>query len=119
MYFEDAALCHRIAAAGGRIGVCTEVVVPHASGWTESDPLRWRRGVQFARSAVRFAGEIDESPTLMRIAGLVRYGSRLFASGRAASERVAARVITRGFASPSRSPGLSELAADFNAARSH
>jgi GT2 family glycosyltransferase len=115
MYFEDAALCHRVAAAGGRVGVCGDVVLPHGSGWSDADPLRWRRGVEYARSAVRFAEEMRQSPRLMRAAGLVRFGSRLLAPGRSASERVAARVITRGFASPRRSPGLSELAADFNA----
>ena len=116
MYFEDAALCHRVAAAGGRIGVCGQVVVAHRSGWTDSDPLRWRRGVEFARSALRFAAATNQSPRSMRAAGLVRFGSRRFAARRSASERVAARVITRGFARPWRSPGLSELAADFNAA---
>jgi GT2 family glycosyltransferase len=119
MYFEDAALCHRVAAAGGRVGVCGEVVSAHASGWTGSDPLRWRRGVEFARSAARFAAETDRSPRSMRAAGLLRFGSRLLAPGRSPSERVAARVITRGFASPRRTPGLSELAAAFNAALSH
>jgi N-acetylglucosaminyl-diphospho-decaprenol L-rhamnosyltransferase len=115
MYFEDVALCHRVAAAGGRVGVCTDVVLAHHSGWNDADPLRWRRGVQYARSAVRFAGETGRSPRSMRAAGLLRFGSRLLAPGRSESERVAARVIARGFASPWRSPGLSELADDFNA----
>jgi GT2 family glycosyltransferase len=117
MYFEDVALCHRVAAAGGRIGVCTDVVLSHHSGWSDADPLRWRRGVQYARSAVRFADEVGQSPRSMRAAGLLRFGSRLLAPGRSTPERVAARVITRGFASPWRSPGLSELADDFNAAQ--
>ena len=116
MYFEDVALCHRVAASGGRIGVCTDVVLSHHSGWSDADPLRWRRGVQYARSAVRFADEVGESPRAMRAAGLLRFGSRLLAPRRSGSERVAACVITRGFVSPWRSPGLSELADDFNAA---
>ena len=87
MYFEDAALCHSVAEAGGRVGVCEAIVVSHESGWTDSDPLRWRRGVEFARSALRFASETNQSPRLMRVAGFARFGSRTLLSGRSPSER--------------------------------
>jgi GT2 family glycosyltransferase len=118
MYFEDAALCHRVAEAGGRVGVCRQILVLHRSGWSEGDPLRWRRGVEFARSALRFAADTNQSPRLMRAAGLVRFGSRAVVPGRSSSERVATRVIARGFARVRRAPGLRELAADFNAVHS-
>ena len=116
MYFEDAALCHRVWNTGGRVGVCNEVVVGHRSGWRASDPLRWRRGVEFARSAIRFARETGHSAAEMRGAGLLRFGSRRLLPGRSESEKVAAQVITRGFARAGRAPGLKELAAGFNAA---
>lgn len=117
MYFEDAALCHRVTAAGGRVGVCNGVLVGHRSGWSDDDPLRWRRGVEFARSALRFADETGSSPRSMRAAGLVRFGSRRLAPGRSAPERAGARAIARGFAGVGRRPGLRESAAEFNAER--
>jgi GT2 family glycosyltransferase len=119
MYFEDAALCHRVAEAGGRVGVCEEVLVSHRSGWSEQDPLRWRRGVEFARSALRFAEQTNQSLQLMRAAGVIRFGSRRWVPGRSTSEHVGARAIARGFVRVRRAPGLRELAADFNAGRGH
>src|SRR3954451_4865314 len=112
LYFEDAALCHRVAEAGGRVGVCEQVLVSHRSGWSERDPLRWRRGVEFARSALRFAEQTNQSRRLMRAAGVVRFGSRRWVPGRSASARVGAGAIARGFVRVRRAPGLRELAAD-------
>jgi len=116
MYFEDVDICHRAVQSGGRIGFCGEVVVDHASGWSARDSLRWRRGVEFARSALRFADTLDSSTSLMRCAGLARFASRIPLPGRTESELVAARCISRGFLNI-RGPGLVELAHSWTAAR--
>lgn len=114
MYFEDVDICHRAAQSGGRIGFCGDVVVDHASGWSTCDSLRWRRGVEFARSALRFADTLDASTLLMRSAGLARFASRIPLRGRTESELVAARCISRGFLNI-RGPGLTELARSWTA----
>lgn len=116
MYFEDVDLCLRAKRAGGRVGVVRAVRVDHDSGWSASDPLRWRRGVEFARSALLFADVAGYSGAAMRWAGLGRFGSRVLV-GRTPQSRTGAQAITRGFLAP-RSPGLRELAADFNHALS-
>jgi GT2 family glycosyltransferase len=115
MYFEDADLCRRAWQQGLKVGMCSSVVVTHASGWSSEDALARRRGVEFARSAIRFAEGAGLSARAMTAAGLVRFGSRI-ALRSGASQRAAAKSIVRGFASPSL-PGLSELAAEFNASR--
>ncbi len=109
MYFEDVELCLRAKRQGGKVGFCRDVVIDHRSGWSASDPLRWRRGVEFARSALQFAGTLDSSPALMRSAGLARYATRVALKGRTEPELVGARCIARGFLSPG-APGLVELA---------
>jgi GT2 family glycosyltransferase len=109
MYFEDVDICHRSAQSGGRIGFCGDVVVDHASGWSTRDSLRWRRGVEFARSALLFADTLGTSRSLTRLAGLARFASRIPLTGRAESETVGARCISRGFLNPA-APGLLELA---------
>jgi GT2 family glycosyltransferase len=116
MYFEDVDLCLRAKRAGGRVGVVRSVTVQHDSGWSASDPLRWRRGVEFARSALLFADVAGYSNAAMRWAGLSRFGSRVLL-GRTPQSRTGAQAITRGFLAPRR-PGLRELAADFNHALS-
>jgi hypothetical protein len=113
MYFEDAELCRHAWQSGLRVGVCPSVTAVHASGWSSRDPLLRRRGVEFARSAVRFAQRAGVSPRSMTLAGIVRYGSRVPYRARS-PQGAAARSITRGFMDPSR-PGLAELAAEFNA----
>jgi GT2 family glycosyltransferase len=112
MYFEDVDICHRAVQSGGTIGFCSDVVVDHASGWSTRDSLRWRRGVEFARSALLFADTLDSSTLLMRSAGLARFASRIPLPGRTESESVAARCISRGFLNPG-GPGLLELACDW------
>lgn len=116
MYFEDVDICHRAVQSGGTIGFCSDVVVDHASGWSARDSLRWRRGVEFARSALLFADTLDIPALLMRAAGLTRFASRIPLSGRTESELIAARCISRGFLNPG-GPGLLELARDWPAAR--
>lgn len=116
MYFEDVELCLRAARGGGKVGFCTDVVVDHASGWSPRDPLRWRRGVEFARSALLFADTLDTPSFLMRSAGLARFASRIALPGRAESESVAARCISRGFLNTA-APGLVELASNWSDAR--
>jgi N-acetylglucosaminyl-diphospho-decaprenol L-rhamnosyltransferase len=116
MYFEDVDICHRAVQSGGTIGFCSDVVVDHASGWSARDSLRWRRGVEFARSALRFAETLDSSALLMRSAGLARFASRIPLPGRTESELVAARCISRGFLNTS-GPGLVELARNWQVAR--
>jgi GT2 family glycosyltransferase len=112
MYFEDADLCLRVKRAGGRVGVVRRVTVRHDSGWSPADPLRRRRGIEFARSALLFADVAGYSRMAMRSAGLSRFGSRVLL-GRTPQARTAARAIARGFLTPA-DPGLSELARDFN-----
>jgi len=113
MYFEDADICWRAGQRGLRVALCPAVVAEHASGWSTTDRLLWRRGVEFSRGATRFA-QVSGSPRLTtRVAGLIRFGSRMFVPARTDAERVASRSITRGFASPSL-PGLAELASEFN-----
>jgi GT2 family glycosyltransferase len=112
MYFEDADLCLRVKRAGGRIGVVRDVTVRHESGWSSADPLRGRRGVEFARSALLFADTAGYSRLAMRSAGLSRFGSRILL-GRTPQARTAGRAIARGFLTSS-APGLSELAREFN-----
>jgi GT2 family glycosyltransferase len=112
MYFEDADLCLRAKRAGGRIGVVRAARARHDSGWNPADPLRWRRGVEFARSALHFAEVAGYSRLAMRSAGLSRFGSRVLL-GRTPQARSGARAITRGFMAPD-SPGLRELANEFN-----
>jgi GT2 family glycosyltransferase len=109
MYFEDVELCLREQRRGGTVGFCRDVVVDHRSGWSAGDPLRWRRGVEFARSALQFAGALDSSPALMRAAGLARFASRAALKGRTEPELVGARCVVRGFLNPD-APGLVELA---------
>ena len=116
MYFEDADLCRRARQRGLRVGVCPSVTARHASGWSLRDPLVQRRGVEFARSALAFADSAGVSSRAMTLAGLVRFGSRVVLPGEHSPRRAAASSIARGFANPSL-PGLSELAAEFNAAR--
>ena len=116
MYFEDADLCRRAWQRGLRVGLCSTVTVHHASGWSPDDPLLQRRGVEFARSAIAFARSAGVSARAMTLTGLLRFGSRLVLPGEGSSQRAAASGIARGFANPS-FPGLSELAAEFNAAR--
>jgi GT2 family glycosyltransferase len=113
MYFEDADLCRRAQGRGMRVGLCTSVVVEHRSGWAGDDTLLKRRGVEFARSAMLFAQTYGESALAMRVAGLIRFGSRRFVGGRVPAERAASWSITRGFANPGL-PGLAELAAAFD-----
>ena len=112
MYFEDADLCLRVKRAGGRVGVVRRVTVHHGSGWSPADPLRRRRGIEFARSALLFADVAGYSRAAMRSAGLSRFGSRILLA-RTSQARAAARAIARGFLTPA-DPGLSELARDFN-----
>ena len=112
MYFEDADICYRASQSGLRVGICSDIVVDHDSGWTPHDPLRWRRGVEFARSAQRFAHETGHSPGLMRAAGLLRSSSRVPLPRASSSQRVASLALARGFLTPS-APGLSELAAEY------
>lgn len=116
MYFEDADLCRRARQRGLRVGVCPSVKACHASGWSSDDPLVQRRGVEFARSAITFAQSTGVSARAMTLAGIVRFGSRIVLPGERSPRRAAASSIARGFANPSL-PGLSELAAEFNAAR--
>jgi GT2 family glycosyltransferase len=116
MYFEDVDICHRAAQSGGKIGFCKDVVVDHASGWSARDSLRWRRGVEFARSALLFADTLDTSALLMRSAGLARFASRIPLAGRTESELIAARCIARGFLNTG-GPGLVELAGNWTLAR--
>ena len=115
MYFEDADLCRRARQRGLRVGVCPSVRACHTSGWSSGDPLVQRRGVEFARSAIAFAQGAGISARAMTLAGIVRFGSRIVLPGEDSSRRAAASSIARGFANPSL-PGLSELAAQFNAA---
>jgi N-acetylglucosaminyl-diphospho-decaprenol L-rhamnosyltransferase len=114
MYFEDADLCCRAREAGGRVGVCPEVVLPHGSGWSRSDPLLSRRGTEFARSAVGFARRTGQSPRATRLAGFLRFGSRLAVPGRTESERAGARAISSAFLPFTRQEGLAELAGRHN-----
>ncbi len=114
MYFEDVDLCCRARDAGGRIGVCGEIVVRHGSGWSSDDPLLSRRGVEFARSAMEFAKGQQQSPTLTRFAGLARFGSRLVIPGRTDAERASARAITLAFQPFVKREGLAELARRHN-----
>ena len=116
MYFEDADLCRRAWRRGLRVGLCPTVTMRHASGWSPNDPLVQRRGVEFARSAIAFAQIDGMSARAMTLAGMLRFGSRVVLPGGRSSQRAAASSIARGFANPSL-PGLSELAAEFNAAR--
>jgi GT2 family glycosyltransferase len=116
MYFEDADLCRRAWQLGLNVGICSSVVVTHASGWSPDDVLVRRRGVEFARSAVLFAESAGMSSRAMTAAGIVRFGSRAVLRGSRSAQRAAAKSIVRGFASPSL-PGLSELAAEFNASQ--
>jgi GT2 family glycosyltransferase len=116
MYFEDVELCARLAAAGHRVGVCTSTVAAHATGWSHTDPLRWRRGVEFSRSAARFAEATGHRRASMRAAGLLLYGSRTLLRGRKEAEVVASRSIARGFALWGTDAGLEELAGAHNAA---
>ncbi len=115
MYYEDVDLCMRLTRAGHRIGVCSAVTASHATGWSPLDPLRWRRGVEFARSAERFAEASGHNVASMRAAGLLLYGSRTLLRGRTPAQAVASRSIARGFALPRRAAGLAELAAAHNA----
>lgn len=115
LYFEDVDLCFRAHKLGHQVGVCTNVVMQHDSGWSSGDKLRWRRGVEFARAAMHFADVAGSSRSAMRIAGLLRYGSRLALPNRSEPERVAGQAICRGLANPS-AAGLSELAQEFNRA---
>jgi N-acetylglucosaminyl-diphospho-decaprenol L-rhamnosyltransferase len=117
MYFEDVDLCMRASAMGANVGVCTSITVEHDSGWSKGDPLKWHRGVEFARSALRFAERHGDSPAAMRTAGLVRYGSRACLRGRAEPERVASRSISRGFLAPHVYSGLSDVARQHNRTR--
>ena len=116
MYFEDADLCRRAWQQGLNVGICSSVLVTHASGWSPDDVLVRRRGVEFARSALLFAESAGISARAMTAAGIVRFGSRAVLRGSRSAQRAAARSIVRGFASPSL-PGLSELAVEFNASR--
>lgn len=116
MYFEDAQLCQLAGQLNLRVGICPTVVVTHASGWSASDPLVRRRGVEFARSALRFAEQAGYSSQAMAMAGMLRFGSRLLLHGVSSSQRAAAESIVLGFSNPSL-PGLSELADEFNATR--
>jgi hypothetical protein len=116
MYFEDADLCRRAWQQGLKVGMYPSVVATHASGWSPDDALVRRRGVEFAKSAVRFAESCGISARAMTAAGLVRFGSRVVLRRSGSSQRAAAKSIVRGFAGPSL-PGLSELADEFNASR--
>jgi GT2 family glycosyltransferase len=109
MYFEDVDICFRAVQDGGKIGFCTDIAIDHASGWSTNDPLRWRRGVEFARSALRFADTLKTPELLMRAAGIARFASRIPLPGRTEPERVAAQCISRGFLNID-APGLVELA---------
>jgi GT2 family glycosyltransferase len=109
MYFEDVELCLRALRNRGRVGFCTDVLVDHATGWSASDPLRWRRGVEYARSALHFAQALNTSPVLMRSAGIARFASRIPIRSRPESEIVSAQCVSRGFLNPD-APGLTELA---------
>lgn len=113
MYFEDADICWRARQRGLKVALCQAVVAEHASGWSTTDRLVWRRGVEFSRSATRFAQVSGSSPLTTRVAGFIRFGSRIFVPARTDAEKLASRSITRGFASPSL-PGLAELANEFN-----
>ena len=116
MYFEDADLCRRAWQQGLKVGMCSSVVAVHVSGWSPDDQLVRRRGVEFARSAILFAESAGVSARAMTLAGLVRFGSRVMLRDARSSQRAAAKSIVRGFASRSL-PGLSELAAEFNASQ--
>jgi hypothetical protein len=115
MYFEDIELCHRLFTNRERIGFCTDLVVDHETGWSLSDPLRWRKGVEFARGALLFAEKLDTSPTLMRAAGVARFGSRIPFRASVESELVGTQCVARGFLNP-RAPGLIELARSWSPA---
>jgi GT2 family glycosyltransferase len=112
MYFEDVDICLRSLQSGEKVGFCTDVVVDHSSGWSTRDSLRWRRGVEFARSSLLFAETLNTSSLLMRSAGLARFASRIPVPGRTEPESVAARCIARGFLNTA-APGLVELARDW------
>jgi GT2 family glycosyltransferase len=114
MYFEDVDLCWRARAAGRRVGVCTDVVLRHASGWSSADPLLAQRGTEFAHSALLFAGQTEQSIRLMRMAGLIRFGSRLGLPGRTESERASARAISTAFLPLSNHARLADLAQQHN-----
>jgi GT2 family glycosyltransferase len=116
MYFEDIELCHRVFRNREKIGFCTDLVVDHATGWSAGDPLRWRRGVEFARGALRFAETLNISPALMRSAGVARFASRIPFRASVESELVGTRCVARGFLNP-RAPGLIELARSWSPAR--
>lgn len=112
MYFEDIDLCRRATHLGARVGVCTTVTVKHAVGWRHDDPLRHRRGVEYARSAALYARSYGHSPHLMRLAGATQAASRTFLPGRPADASAASRAVLRGFLRPR--PGLRELAEQHN-----
>lgn len=114
MYFEDADLCRRARQYGLNLGMCSSVVATHASGWSPDDVLVRRRGVEFARSALLFAESAGMSARAMTAAGIVRFGSRVVLRRSRSAQHAAAKSIVRGLARPSL-PGLSELAAEFNA----
>ncbi len=114
MYFEDVDLCCRAREAGGKVGVCTNIVLRHRSGWSSSDPLLFPRGIEFARSAIEFARQRQQSPQLMRLAGLIRFSSRLAIPGLTAAERASAHAVTSAFLPFAGQEGLAELARRHN-----
>jgi GT2 family glycosyltransferase len=116
MYFEDPDICLRALRSGRRVGVVQTVTVGHSTGWSPEDPLRWRRGVEFARSALIFAETAGCSPRAMRFAALCNFGSRM-TTARTPQGRAGARAITRGFALAGRGVGLRELALAYNNGR--
>jgi N-acetylglucosaminyl-diphospho-decaprenol L-rhamnosyltransferase len=113
MYFEDVELCYRTWRAGGKVGLVNHVEVAHDSGWRRDDPLRWARGVEFARSALRFAEAAGYARSGMRLAGLLRYGSRLVMPRCSEAERVGRLSVARGFLQPE-GLGLADVAHDHN-----
>lgn len=114
MYFEDVDICCRAREAGGKVGVCTETVLRHGSGWSSLDPLLSQRGTEFARSAVEFARQRRQSQWLVRLAGLIRFGSRVAIPGRTEAERASALAIASAFQPFTRREGLAELARRHN-----
>jgi GT2 family glycosyltransferase len=113
MYFEDVDLGQRAHGLGAQVGVCTEVTIEHATGWKRDDPLMARRGVEYARSAIRYAEAHSHSPYTMRMAVLAWASALSLAPNREIAARAATRAIARALIPPSM-PGLSELASLHN-----
>jgi len=113
MYFEDTDLCQRATRLGARVGVCTAVTINHESGWRHDDPLVANRGVEYARSAIRYAETNGHSPRGMRLAALTWALPRIWVPGRSADERAESRAFAEGLAFPTRT-GISELASLHN-----